>query len=247
MKYTSWLSTTLTLGFALTFSGQMSMAQQSSMSEESSHTSTPQTSTPAPEQSPQTLAGTFEELKGDHALGSKDAPIEMIIYASVTCPHCAHWFASVWPDIKHSYVETGQIRVIFRELPTSPAQLAVAGFQIANCAPDDQYFAVIEHLMKEQTNTIKAVQAGKGVEIFIEHAKLAGIENEEDMNACFNNAEGSTHIQQSGMLATAGGITSVPGFIINGTVFKNKPDYIEMSKHFQTLLNQSFTPLPKNK
>jgi protein-disulfide isomerase len=250
MTYASSVRTALALGFALSFCGQISMAQQSSVPETQSQTSartaTAQSSTPAPEQKLEALAGTFEEIKGDHTLGSTDAPVDMIIYASVTCPHCASWFASVWPGLKRNYVETGQVRVIFRELPTAPAQLAMAGFQIANCAPDDQYFTVIEHLMKEQQNTMQAVRDGKGVEIFLSHAKLAGIDNEDDMNACFNNAEGTAHIQLSSMLANAGGITSVPGFIINGNPFKGQPEYIEMSKHFQTLLNQSFTPLPKD-
>lgn len=182
------------------------------------------------------LPGTFSQLDTDHVTGDKDAPVTMIIYASVTCPHCAHWFETVWPDLKINYIETNKLKVVFREFPTAPAQIAVAGFQLANCGPEDQYFSMIEHLMTEQENTMHGVQGGKGLEVFLAHAKKAGINTEEDMNACFDNKDGLQRIQNTMELAQSGKINSVPAFILDGKFLDHSSDYDPLTKHIDELL-----------
>ncbi len=191
------------------------------------------------------LPGTFSELEGEHTLGEKTAPLSMIIYASVTCPHCAHWFQDDWPQIKTNYVVTGKLRVVFREFPTAPAQLAIAGFQIANCAPEDKYFSLIEHQMNEQDNIIEGVKAGKGLETYLAIAKLAGLENQAEMNACFDNEEGRQKMQNAMDLAASGGLISVPNFIIGGELYTGQPEYLPLKKHLDTQLVQQFTPFLK--
>ena len=64
------------------------------------------------------------EAPDDHTLGSEDAAITMIVWASVTCPHCANWFANDWPIVKRDLVETGKMRFIFREFPTRRSRTA---------------------------------------------------------------------------------------------------------------------------
>jgi len=51
----------------------------------------------------------------DHVIGSEDAAITLIIWASVTCPHCGQWFSEDWPVVKKELVETGKLRVAFRD------------------------------------------------------------------------------------------------------------------------------------
>lgn len=191
------------------------------------------------------LPGTFTELAGEHAIGNSNAPVTLIIYASVTCPHCAHWFTSTWSDLKANYIDKGKVRVVFREFPTAPAQLAVAGFQIANCAPEEEYFPIIEHLMTEQENIIEAVKGGKGLETFLAIAKMAGVNSEADMNACFDSQSGYGKINRSMDLAKSGNIQSVPNFIINGAQYTESADYLPLSKHLESLLGQGFSPIPK--
>ena len=191
------------------------------------------------------MDGTFAETAGDHTLGSKAAPLTMIIYASVTCPHCASWFNSVWPDVKTNYVDKNKLRVVFREFPTSPANIAVIGFQIANCAPEDQYFSMIEHQMKEQENIFASLKAGTGKHTYIGMARKAGHDGEEAMKACIENDAGYDRINKSMAFATAANIKSVPNFIINGEIFKGGSDYLPLSKHLNGLLVQGFSPMLK--
>jgi protein-disulfide isomerase len=71
-------------------------------------------------------------------IGNADAPVTIVEYASMTCPHCATFHANTLPVIKERYVDTGKARVVFREFPFDPR--AEAGFMLARCS-DDKYFA----------------------------------------------------------------------------------------------------------
>ena len=77
-------------------------------------------------------------------------PVTVVEYASVTCPHCALWQKNTWPAFKAKYVDTNKVRYVFRELPTGPVNVAVAGFMIARCAGEDKYFDVVHNIMASQ-------------------------------------------------------------------------------------------------
>lgn len=86
----------------------------------------------------------------DMVLGRANAPIEVVEYASLTCPHCARFHAEVFPAFKRKYVDTGRVKFIFRELPTPPIQVATAGFLMARCAGQAKYFKVIDEIFRSQ-------------------------------------------------------------------------------------------------
>ena len=203
------------------------------------HSALAQTELPATE----ILDGTYSEIDGDHTIGTTTAPVTMIIYASVTCPHCAHWFKNVWPDVKKNFVDTNKLRVVFREFPTAPTNIAAIGFQIANCAPEDKYFTMIEYQMNEQENIFTSLKAGTGKETYLEIAKMAGLETEEAMNTCIQNEAGMERMNKSISLARSAKINAVPNFIINGEIFKEGSNYAPLSKHLEKMLLRGFTPM----
>lgn len=162
----------------------------------------------------------FIEAGDDHTLGSEDAAITMITWASVTCSHCGAWFSDEWPTVKSDLVETGKLRFVFREYPTAPAQLAMTGFLMANCAPSEDFMSVIEYQMENQDEIFKDASEGRGREAYNKIAKLAGMENEDAVTACLRNPDMLAHIQLSADRATAAGIRGVPAFFINGDPYK---------------------------
>ncbi len=101
-----------------------------------------------------TQTGALAEM----SMGADDAPITVIEYASVTCPHCATFHETVFPEIKEKYIDTGKVRFVFREFPTAPAELSVVGSMLARCAADrggdDAYFLVLGSLFKTQQKWI---------------------------------------------------------------------------------------------
>jgi protein-disulfide isomerase len=91
------------------------------------------------------------EAKGpldDIVMGSPTAPVTIIEYASMTCPHCAHFAVETFPKLKEKYIDTGKAKYIMREYPLDP--LAGAAFMLARCAGPDKYYPMIETLFAEQ-------------------------------------------------------------------------------------------------
>lgn len=87
---------------------------------------------------------------GDATMGKPTAKVKVVEYASVTCPHCAHFNAEVFGTLKSKYIDTGRVHFTFREIPTAPAELAAAGFLVARCAGPKKYFSVIDALFRRQ-------------------------------------------------------------------------------------------------
>lgn len=162
---------------------------------------------------------------GEKALGKADAPVTVIEYASATCPHCAHFHAQTYPELKKLYIDTGKVRFVFREFPFD--QLALAAFMLARCAPDDKFFAFIDTLFARQKDWVKRQGAR---EALLAISKSAGF-TEETFNACLKDekvARGIIAIQRKG--AEKYGVDSTPTFFINGKLLKGAQDLSDFRK-----------------
>src|SRR5215213_10434237 len=84
----------------------------------------------------------------DLVLGKADAPVTIIEYASMTCPHCATFHKTTYPALKEKYIDTGKVRFIFREFPLD--ELAVAASMLARCVGGDKSMALIDVLFASQ-------------------------------------------------------------------------------------------------
>jgi len=180
---------------------------------------------------PQDDGYAFLEAPNDHVVGSNTAPNTLIIYASVTCPHCSQWFTEEWDLLKSELVDTGDLRVIFREFITAPQQIAVTGFTLANCTKADNHMDIIRHQMLEQENIMESLQAGKGIKAYDSTLELAGLSS-EDLEACFADQSHFQRLNISMNRGAAGGLTGVPGFILNGELYKGQAKTDELSKLF---------------
>jgi protein-disulfide isomerase len=88
---------------------------------------------------------------GEMALGDAKAPVTIVEYASMTCPHCASFTKEVFPKLKAAYIDTGKVRFIFREFPLDDVALAASALARCVAKNDPQkYFAVIDILFKQQ-------------------------------------------------------------------------------------------------
>jgi protein-disulfide isomerase len=152
---------------------------------------------------------------GDMAIGSDKAPVTIIEYASMTCPHCAHFSDTTFPELKRRYIDTGKVRFIFREFPLD--KLAAAGFMLARCASKDgggeRYMAVVETLFAKQREWAvpdNPVPPLKNI------AKQFGF-TEESFNACLTNQNIMNGIEAVRDRAAAKlGVNSTPTFFVNG-------------------------------
>jgi protein-disulfide isomerase len=87
---------------------------------------------------------------GDMSLGDANAPVKVVEYASLTCPHCATFHEQVFPQFKAKYIDTGKVHYTFKEFLTAPANIAAAGFLLARCAGKERYFEVIDAVFRSQ-------------------------------------------------------------------------------------------------
>lgn len=148
---------------------------------------------------------------GDMVLGRADAPVTVVEYASVTCGHCANWHATVWPEFKQRFIDTGRVRFVFRELPTAPAPVAIAGFLMARCAGPDRYFDVIDDLMSEQRAVVGSPRA-QLVAIGARHGVT-----EAEFDTCITDQAALTAMQGRIDAALSSGVNGTPTFFVNGT------------------------------
>lgn len=180
---------------------------------------------------PQDDGYAFLEAPEDHAVGSVTAPNTLIIYASITCPHCSNWFTEEWDLLKSELIDTGDLRVVFREFVTAPARAAVTGFTIANCAPSEKYMDVIYHQMVNQSTIMDGLQSGAGVAAY--QSTLAEAELSPDsLSACFEDPSHLERLRTAAQRGDAGGLTGVPGFILNGELYKGQAKTDELSELF---------------
>ena len=147
---------------------------------------------------------------GDRVLGKDDAPVTVIEYASMTCPHCAHFAETTYPELKKRYIDTGKVRYIFREFPLDP--LAAGASMMARCADKDKFYPLIETLFQQQTKW--AVE--KPIPQLMAIAKQAGI-GEQTFNSCLSDQKMLDAIQAEQKRATDKfGVNSTPTLFING-------------------------------
>lgn len=154
------------------------------------------------------------EQEGDRATGAADAPVTIVEYASVACGGCAAWHASAMPTVDQ-YIESGDVRFVFREMITGQPNLAIAGFMLANCAADDQYFDVIDLLFEQQRALFTAMQQGRAQAQFQTIARSAGFTDEE-FRACMEDESNLQAVRDANERAASSGITATPTFIVNG-------------------------------
>jgi len=150
---------------------------------------------------------------GDVEVGSKDAKVLIIEYASLTCSHCATFHGKTWPALKAKYVDSGKVRFTLREFPLDP--LATAGFMLARCAGNDKYYPVVDLLFAQQRTW---AFTDKPVEALSRLMKQAGF-SQESFEACLKNQQiydAVNWVKDRG--AEKIGVNSTPTFFINGQV-----------------------------
>lgn len=167
---------------------------------------------------------------GEMTMGDANAPITVIEYASMTCPHCAHFSMTTFPELKKRYIDTGKVRYMMREFPLDT--LAAAGFVLARCAGPDKYYPLIETLFASQKDWVVQRPLAPLTAI----AKQAGL-TQEAFEACLDNKEMIEGIEKvRNQAAEKLGVNSTPTFFINGKRMSGDLSIEEMEAQFAPYL-----------
>jgi protein-disulfide isomerase len=148
---------------------------------------------------------------GDVALGSPDAPLTVIEYASLTCPHCASFHRDTWPTIRERYVDTGKVRFVFREVYFE--QFGLWASMIARCGGEATFYSYISTFLDRQDVWARSQDV---VGELMRLGRLGGLPAER-LQACLTDADFMNRLVADYQAnATAHNVRSTPTFIING-------------------------------
>ena len=150
---------------------------------------------------------------GDMMLGDPKAKVQVVEYASLTCPHCARFNQDVFAPFKARYVDTGKAGYTLKEMLTSPPEVAAAGFMLARCTGQDRYFSVVDEIFKNQDEMFG--EAGPRP-VLLRIAQGAGL-NEAQFLACIRDEKALDAVYARAMRAGRDDkINSTPTVMING-------------------------------
>lgn len=183
----------------------------------------------AADAAPATGKSLLEVQPGDHVMGDLKAPITMIEYASLTCPHCAHFNTTVLPELEKKWVATGKVRLIYRDFPLD--QMATKAAQLAECAGNDKYYAVLDMIFRGQgtwaTATDPIAELSKSL-------RIAGM-GDNEVKACLANDAVATGVINDYRGGESLGVNSTPTIFVNGEQFKGARSVEEFDAVFTKL------------
>jgi protein-disulfide isomerase len=170
----------------------------------------------------------------DMALGPAKAPITIVEYSSLTCPHCADFEENVFPMLRSKYIETGKMRFVSREFPLD-LKAAAASMVVRCIANGDaaKYFDAVTLLFKQQgplvdrtIDTLNAVGSHFGM-------------NEQAVEACIKDQallDKLTADQRSAIDELK--VDATPTFFINGERLKGSMAFEDLEKKLEPLLKR---------
>jgi protein-disulfide isomerase len=174
-------------------------------------------------------AGLETAQPGDHVLGDANAPITVIEYASLTCSHCAHFHTQVLPEIKKKWIDTGKVKLVYRDFPLD--QIAAKAAQIAECAGNDKYFGVLDIIFRGQPQWATAADP---LAELAKPLRIAGM-GENEIKACLANDAMSNAVIKDYQGGEAMGVNSTPTLFINGQLYRGARSVEELDGVFGKL------------
>ncbi|MEL6998735.1 MAG: DsbA family protein [Pseudomonadota bacterium] len=162
------------------------------------------------------FANANEPILGDVVLGDPEAPVTVIEYASLTCPHCASFHKTTWPKLKEAYVDTGKIRFIMREVYFDKYGLWAS--MAARCGGEKGFYPMVDAYLNNQSTWTRADNPGAEIQKI---ARRSGL-GEERLRACMSDQDyAKTLIESYQTNAEADGVRATPSFIVNGELHSN--------------------------
>lgn len=173
----------------------------------------------------------LEDTSSDYYLGSNFAPVVLIEYASMSCPHCANFHSKVLEPLIKSHINTGKVKYIYRDFPLNAPALQAA--VLANCAGEKRYYSFLKVLFKSQENWAFNKDY---TSVLKRIANLGGI-NDEQFDACINNQEIEDAVLEERRVATEVlNVQSTPTIFINGIEYTGRKNYEDVAEHIDSLL-----------
>jgi protein-disulfide isomerase len=159
---------------------------------------------------------------GERVLGKASAPVTVIEYVSLTCPHCANFQKHLFPRFKQEFIDTGKVRYIVREFPIG--HTAGHAAIVNRCAPENKYFFLLNQFLTRQPEWVSQEVRPDAIYAV---AKSSGM-SRETFDKCLSNQviiDGLTEVKQRGRQFN---VIGTPTFFINGRKAQGEVTYDEI-------------------
>ena len=177
----------------------------------------------------------LEVTEDDFVVGDKNAPVTIIEYASLSCSHCANFHNNTLNDLIKEYVDTGKVRIVFRDFPFNyPALL---GSMVLRCIPEDVRYDYMNALFQLQPKWVVRENAKSTQELY--KIMQSGGMTKEEFETCTNNVELENTILQALIAAqNEFNIQSTPSFLINGNLVEGNKSIKEFRQIIDKILSE---------
>ena len=160
-------------------------------------------------------AADVEVRPGDRILGDEAAPVTIVEYASLTCPHCADFHVDILPALKERYIEPGHVRLIYRDFPLDQLALRAAG--LARCVEGRAYWGMLDILFESQERWARSAEP---IEALARLGRVAGLDDDE-IGRCLNDEEVLDDVVNERLHGEQRfQINSTPTFVIEGRIYR---------------------------
>ena len=167
-------------------------------------------------------------------IGSDNSKVEIIIYSSLTCPHCAKFHNDVLPKIKKEFVETGDAKIILADFPLDLASLNAS--KIIHCAEDNSKIKLLDTIYEKQ----KIWTNGNNIEAINENLKKIVSDlkiNNFNFDECLNDKVSEKLILEGRIKAQEKyKVDSTPQIIINKKKYDGPTDFTNIAKKIKKLI-----------
>jgi len=167
----------------------------------------------------------YYEIESDLVIGNKNAPVTIIEYASLSCPHCANFYNKVFDKIEEKYIKTGKVKFIYRDFPLNQSALLASVISKCKLKMDnnvEQYYKFIKTLFKNQNSWA----FGEDIIEKLRSLSILNGLNSDKFTQCMNDKELVESILEERMRSSQElKIQSTPTFIINGNLIGGYHDF----------------------
>lgn len=171
------------------------------------------------EEAPAPDAPIFKRQKGDVLYGKADAPVTIIDYSSLSCPHCAHFHSQVLPQLEKEFINTGKVKLLFRHFPLNAPALRAA--QLVNCVPDTQQQSFLKVLFDMQAQWA----FNEGFMDQLRQIAAVGGMDSAAFDSCIADKDGEARVVNARRKgADQAQVNATPSFFINGVKLNESPE-----------------------
>ena len=173
----------------------------------------------------------METLIDDDAIkGKENAPVTMVEFSDYECPFCGRHFKQTYSQIIKEYVDTGKVKLVYRDFPLDFHPNAQKAAEAAECAGEqNKYWEMHDKLFENQQ--------ALGINNLKQYAKEIGL-NTDKFNNCLDSGEMTSEVSKDIQDGQAVGISGTPGFIINGQLVSGAQPFSAFKQIIKQELNK---------